>query len=141
MPTAPMKEYTSLDCHKHYGLGEREESLIGHWSFQRALYPSPSPAHNILAMNIAGHDIGVCSWSLRPTDIGDLVAKVRQLDLQHVQLTLEPLLFLDDKRRHQQLGLLRNAELTITSTMISYPGEDYSSIASIRDTGGLVPDA
>src|SRR5688572_13264620 len=92
-------------------------------------------------MNIAGHDIGVCSWSLRPADLGELVAKVRELGLGHVQLALEPLLFLDDKRKHQQFGLLRDAGIAITATMISYPGEDYSSIAAIRETGGLVPDA
>ena len=92
-------------------------------------------------MNIAGHDIGVCSWSLRPNDIGELVGKVRELGLAHVQLALEPLLFLDDKRKHQQLGLLRDAGIAITATMISYPGEDYSTIAAIRETGGLVPDA
>ena len=91
-------------------------------------------------MNIAGHDIGVCSWSLRPTDVGDLVEKVRGLGLGHVQLAMEPLLFLDDKRKHQQLGLLRASGLVITSTMISFPGEDYSSIAKIRETGGLVPE-
>ena len=45
-------------------------------------------------MNIAGHDIGVCSWSLRPGDMGELVAKVRELGLGHVQLALEPLLLL-----------------------------------------------
>jgi len=69
------------------------------------------------------------------------VAKVRELGSGHVQLALEPLLFLDDKRKHQQLGLLRQSGLQITATMISFPGEDYSSIASIRETGGLVPDA
>ena len=27
-------------------------------------------------MNIAGHDIGVCSWSLRPKDTADLIAQL-----------------------------------------------------------------
>lgn len=91
-------------------------------------------------MNIGGHDIGVCSWSLRPTDMADLVAQVKQLELNHIQLALAPLLSLDDKRKHQELGHLRGAGFQITSGMIAFPGEDYSSIAMIRDTGGYVPD-
>ena len=75
-------------------------------------------------MNIAGHDIGVCSWSLRPKDLEDLVAQVKQLGLSHVQLALGPLLTLDDKRKHQQLGHLRNAGFTLTAGMIAFPGAD-----------------
>jgi sugar phosphate isomerase/epimerase len=91
-------------------------------------------------MNIGGHDIGVCSWSLQPKDAAQLVSQVKGLGLSHVQLALEPLLFLDDKRKHFQLGQIRGAGLTLTAGMISFPGEDYSSIDAIRRTGGYVPD-
>ena len=91
-------------------------------------------------MNIGGHDIGVCSWSLQPKDSAQLVAQVKELGLQHVQLALQPLLFLDDKRKHFELGQLRGAGLKLTAGMISFPGEDYSSIDAIRRTGGYVPD-
>src|ERR1043165_5270863 len=91
-------------------------------------------------MNIGGHDIGVCSWSLRPTDMADLVGQVKQLGLEHVQLALAPILSLDDKRKHHELGILRASGFTITAGMIAFPGEDYSSIAMIRDTGGYVPE-
>jgi L-ribulose-5-phosphate 3-epimerase len=92
-------------------------------------------------MNISGHDIGVCSWSLQPKDSAQLVAQVKELGLQHVQLALQPLLFLDDKRKHFELGQLRNAGFKLTAGMLSFPGEDYSSIDAIRRTGGYVPDA
>lgn len=91
-------------------------------------------------MNINGHDIGVCSWSLQPQGMDDLVSKVKSLGLEHIQLGLLELVMLDDKRKHLELGHLRHANLKITATMISFPGEDYSSIAIIRDTGGYVPD-
>jgi L-ribulose-5-phosphate 3-epimerase len=91
-------------------------------------------------MNIAGHDIGVCSWSLAPRDIPDLIARVRELGLQHVQLAMGPLVNLDDKRKHFELGLLRNSGLIIVAGMIGFPGEDYSTIAAIRRTGGYMPD-
>ena len=89
-------------------------------------------------MNIAGHTIGVCSWSILPKDTPDLVATVKGLGLQHVQLALGPLAMLDDKRRHQELGVLRNSGLQFTGGMIGFPDEDYSTIASIKKTGGFV---
>jgi L-ribulose-5-phosphate 3-epimerase len=91
-------------------------------------------------MNIAGHDIGVCSWSLRPADTADLVAQLQRLDLRHVQLALRPLLFLDDKRKHLELGHLRKSGVVLTAGMIDFPGEDYSSIEAISRTGGYAPD-
>ena len=91
-------------------------------------------------MQIQGHDIGVCSWSLRPADARDLVARVRELGLAHVQLALAPLLAADDARRDEELRVLRESGLTITAGMVSFPGEDYASIAIIRKTGGFVPD-
>ena len=91
-------------------------------------------------MNIRGHDIGVCSWSLQPRDTAHLVELVKQLGLEHVQLAMAPMLFLDDKRKHFELGQLRSAGIKLTAGMLSFPGEDYSSIETIRRTGGYVPD-
>jgi L-ribulose-5-phosphate 3-epimerase len=91
-------------------------------------------------MNLLGHDIGVCSWSLRPENTADLIAKVRELGLSHVQLALEPLLTLNTDQRAKAVGLIRDSGLTLTAAMISFADEDYSTIATIRRTGGLVPD-
>src|ERR1043165_4181184 len=91
-------------------------------------------------MNIAGHDIGVCSWSLHPKDSPDLIARMNELGIQHLQLNAGPLIQLDDKRKHFELGLFRSANIILTATMIGFPGEDYSTIAAIRKTGGYVPD-
>ena len=91
-------------------------------------------------MNIAGHTIAVCSWSLRPRDMSDLVGMVKQLGLSHVQLMLLNVIQLDDKRKHQELGHLRAGGIQFTGGMMSFPGEDYSTIAAIRRTGGYVPD-
>src|SRR5687767_5079362 len=91
-------------------------------------------------MNIAGHDIAVCSWSLTPKSTQDLIASVKRLGLAHMQLALWPLVRLDDKVKHQELGILRNSGITFTAGMIGFPGEDYASIATIKKTGGFVPD-
>ena len=72
--------------------------------------------------------------------MGDLVGKVKELGLEKVQLGLLELVNFDDKRKHQQLGHLGSAAMEYTAGMISFPGEDYSSIDHIRGTGGFVPD-
>jgi sugar phosphate isomerase/epimerase len=91
-------------------------------------------------MKIGSHDIGVCSWSLRAPDTAAMIAAVGSLGLSHCQLALTPLVMADDKRRYQEIGLIKNAGLSLVAGMINFPGEDYSTIAAIRRTGGLVSD-
>jgi sugar phosphate isomerase/epimerase len=91
-------------------------------------------------MKVRDHDIGVCSWSIKPTDTADLVSAVRSIGLEHLQLALVPLLNRSGDERAADIRILRDSGLTITATMIDFPGDDYSSIATIRRTGGLVPD-
>jgi L-ribulose-5-phosphate 3-epimerase len=91
-------------------------------------------------MNLHGHDIGVCTWSLQPKDSAHLVEMVRQLELEHAQVALWPIVGLDDKRTFQELGILKKSGLTFTAAAMGYPGEDYSTIDTIRRTGGFAPD-
>jgi sugar phosphate isomerase/epimerase len=91
-------------------------------------------------MNLHGHDIGVCTWSLQPKDSAHLIEMVKQLGLSHAQLALWPIVGLDDKRKFQELGHLKKSGLTFTAAAMGYPGEDYSSIDAIRRTGGFAPD-
>jgi len=91
-------------------------------------------------MQLHGHDIAVCSWSLQPLGIGNLVAQVRQLGLSHVQLALGPLIGLDQKQKLHELAQLRASGLSLTGGMIAFAGEDYSTIDAIRQTGGFMPD-
>src|SRR6476660_4675166 len=89
-------------------------------------------------MKIAGHDIGVCSWSIHPKSTQELIDNVKKLGLQHVQLALMQLATMDDKQKHQELGVLKNSGLVFTAGMIGFGDEDYTTIASIRKTGGYV---
>ena len=91
-------------------------------------------------MEIRGHAVGVCSWSLHPRDVDELIRRVRALGLDHVQIALGPLLEADDATRDAEIARLRDSGIKLTAGMISFPGEDYASIASIRGTGGYVPD-
>lgn len=91
-------------------------------------------------MNIGGHDIGVCSWSLHPKDTADLAGQVRQAGLSHVQLGLAGLSVMAATQKLSELDQLKAANIAITGGMVGFAGEDYSSIANIRRTGGFVPD-
>ncbi len=93
------------------------------------------------AMNIDGHDIGVCSWSLRPRNMRDLVSQVGKLGLEHLQLSLLELVQATPAKREEELTVLRDSGLKLTSGMMHFADEDYTTIAVIRNTGGFVPDA
>jgi sugar phosphate isomerase/epimerase len=83
--------------------------------------------------------VGVCSWSLRPTSAEQLVERLRAIGIAAVQLALDPL-----RTGEWPPGVavesLGRAGVTIRSGMIGMCGEDYSTLDSIRRTGGLRPD-
>ncbi len=84
--------------------------------------------------------LAVCSWSLQPTSPQDLVAKLQQTGVRRVQLALDPLR--DEPATWGQTPqLLRQAGIGIASGMFGCVGEDYSTLETIRVTGGIAPDA
>ncbi|MBM4109283.1 MAG: sugar phosphate isomerase/epimerase [Phycisphaerae bacterium] len=84
--------------------------------------------------------LGVCSWSLRPSGPEELVAGVRACGLGGVQLALDPLRTgaWDTARTRRALA---DARIAVLSGMMAMEGEDYSTLESIRATGGVRPDA
>jgi sugar phosphate isomerase/epimerase len=90
-------------------------------------------------MKVRDHDIGVCSWSVKPKDTADLISTVKSIGLEHLQLALIPLLNKSEEERAGDIRMLSESGLKLPATMIDFPGDDYSSIATIRRTGGLVP--
>jgi L-ribulose-5-phosphate 3-epimerase len=91
-------------------------------------------------MNFGGYDIGVCEWSLSPTDVDDLIRTMRQVELSHLHLSIAPLMGMDESARQARMEKFSDAGIVITAGQISFPGEDYSTIPRIRKTGGFVPD-
>ena len=81
----------------------------------------------------------VCSWSLRPESPADLVSKLRECGLSAVQLALEPVR-LWQWRPDETGSLLRASGVRIISGMMSTKGEDYTTLDSIKATGGVRPD-
>lgn len=84
--------------------------------------------------------LAVCSWSLQPTTPQELIAAVQATGLRRVQLDLDPL------RESPAIwgaapDLLKAAGLEVVSGMFRTVGEDYTTMETIRLTGGIAPDA
>ena len=84
--------------------------------------------------------LGVCSWSLHAENPRDLATKVSACGLSRVQLALDPL------RAHPEIwgdcvSIFAQQGITVISGMFGCVGEDYTTLESIRQTGGLAPDA
>lgn len=83
--------------------------------------------------------VGVCTWSLQPRTTAELVERVRATRLGAVQLGLAPLL--DGTMDPAATGrALAAAGITLASGALAFPSEDYTSLESIRVTGGVAPD-
>ena len=91
--------------------------------------------------------LGVCSWSFcLPMDA--VAAEMKKMGLRNINLALQP--FLEGDERHGKAEgagarervekRLADGEWRITSTMISFTHEDYTTLETIRRTGGIVPD-
>ena len=82
--------------------------------------------------------LAVCTWSLQPADPADLIGQMKQLEMDKVQLGLDPLRA--DAKWADAGKRLADAGLTIVSGMFGCEGEDYSTLEAIKRTGGIVPD-
>lgn len=81
--------------------------------------------------------IGVCSWSLQ-RDIAGVLEAMKKLEIDHVHLDIGPAC---EGNPEDYLNQVRQQDWTISSTMIGFAQEDYSSLEAIQKTGGIVPDA
>ena len=84
--------------------------------------------------------LGVCSWSLQPATPQELVDKLLATGMRRVQLALDPLRKAPEVWG-QTAALFQQNRITIMSGMFGCVGEDYSTLETIRATGGIAPDA
>lgn len=83
--------------------------------------------------------LAVCSWSLQPESPAALFAHLDSIGIRRVQIALDPIRenpavwgsFADEA---EKLGV------TLVSGMFGTIGEDYTTMETIKQTGGLVPD-
>ena len=83
--------------------------------------------------------LAVCSWSLQPETPEALIAQLREIGLSRVQLALDPLRDNPDNW-DKTPELFAAAGIEITSGMFGTIGEDYTTLETIKETGGVLPD-
>jgi L-ribulose-5-phosphate 3-epimerase len=83
--------------------------------------------------------LAVCSWSLQPKSPDDLADQLDAIGIHRVQLALDPI-----RENPATWGacfeVLKKRGVETASGMMTCVGEDYSTLESIRITGGLTPD-
>lgn len=93
-----------------------------------------------MTKNDLARRLAVCSWSLQPSDPVALLDALAATGVARVQLALDPLRAEPPVwGKFPELARARGVE--IASGMFVTVGEDYTSLDSIRRTGGVVPDA
>ena len=84
--------------------------------------------------------LAVCGWSLQAPDPAALVDRMKAAGFNRVQLDLDP--FRENPAVWDAApGLFERHGIVPVSGMFRTIGEDYSTLESIRVTGGVVPDA
>ena len=90
--------------------------------------------------NRLGLKLAVCSWSLCPADPRELMAQLQAVGIRRVQIALDPLRVSPEVWGGLPEVCAGNG-VELVSGMFGAAGEDYSTLESIRRTGGVVPDA
>jgi len=85
--------------------------------------------------------LAVCSWSLQPASAEDFFTKLAATGLKRTQIALDPIRENTKGAWTDFAGLCTKRGVTCVSGMISTVGEDYTTLESIKKTGGVVPDA
>jgi len=84
--------------------------------------------------------LAVCSWSLQPTSAEDFFTKLAATGLARTQVALDPIRENAKGAWTDFMAQCKARGVTCVSGMISTVGEDYTTLESIKRTGGVVPD-
>lgn len=98
-------------------------------------------------VSIPAERIGVCSWSWR-LPMKDVAREMAKADVKGIHLALGPFIAPDERHGAAEdaaaLAFVKEkiakGEWVLMCTMIGTVGEDYSTLETIRETGGIVPD-
>ena len=99
------------------------------------------------SVTIPSERVGVCSWSWR-LPMKEVAAKMDEAGVKGIHLALGPFIAPDERHGAAEgveawafvKGKVARGEWTVMSTMIGFVGEDYTTLETIRKTGGIVPD-
>src|SRR5690349_16367892 len=83
--------------------------------------------------------LAVCSWSLQPETPDALFQKLEQIGIPRVQIALDPIRENPAWANFPEQAKARG--ITCVSGMFGTVGEDYTTMETIRRTGGVTPDS
>lgn len=88
-------------------------------------------------MAVELRNLGVCSWSLQVTSVPELADFMRQLDLDLVQIACGDPHHASWAEGDDMPKAAKAAGFRMGGAMLGFPGEDYTSPATIQQTGGF----
>ena len=81
--------------------------------------------------------VGVCSWSLQVKSVPELAGFMKRLGLDAVQIACGDPHHAAWDEGDAMPAAARAAGFTMTGAMLGFPGEDYTTPATIQKTGGF----
>lgn len=88
-------------------------------------------------MSIEPYAIGVCSWSLQVTSIPELARLLDQLGTNVIQIACGDPHHASWEEGDEMPAAARAAGFRMSAAMLGFPGEDYTTPATIKQTGGF----
>jgi sugar phosphate isomerase/epimerase len=104
-------------------------------------------ARNVETGVISQDRVGVCSWSFRkPLNV--VADEMDKMNVKGIHLALGPFIHPDGRHGEAEGDLawkavksrVASGEWKVMSTMVGTVGEDYTTLETIKKTGGIVPD-
>lgn len=92
-----------------------------------------------MSTNLGVQNLAVCSWSLQPANPAELISRLSEIGVRRVQLAIDPLR--EGGPWADAAHQLFEAGVRVVSGMFTTVAEDYSTLETIKATGGVVPDA
>ena len=137
-------------------------TLENYWDRQRPIFPKeqielqchgdPTEWRNIFirelpVVTVPSNRVGVCSWSFQKP-LREVAAEMDKMGLTGIHLALGPFIHADGRHGNAESAetwafvkeQVKSGKWRLMSTMIGTVGEDYSTLETIRKTGGIVPD-
>jgi len=88
-------------------------------------------------MPVEPYALGVCSWSLQVTSVAELRRLVDQLGVNVIQIACGDPVHASWEEGEGMPAAAHAAGFEITAAMLGFPGEDYTSPQTIKETGGF----
>src|SRR5436305_12963261 len=88
-------------------------------------------------MAVEPYAVGVCSWSLQVRSVPELRRLLDRLGVNVIQIACGDPVHASWEEGDRMPEAARAAGFEITAAMLGFPGEDYTTPHTIKETGGL----